>query len=149
MIFTRTFDKEIISHILLDSGILGTTEIDDKSNLEIDAGKNCFLECKIDDQTVGIAVFEPDNSVCVNYHPNLLREYRGKHSIEFTIQALKWVYKNAPMYLKINAKFPAVYKHLKPYAKKCGFTQEGIDLESCKLGDRLCYGITRKEIESL
>lgn len=107
----------------------------------------CYLGCFVDDELIGVAAFEPDNSVCVNYHPNLLKEHRGPNSIPFTTGALKWLVDNAPMYKKVNAKFPACYNWLNKYSEDCGFTFEGIDKDSCTLGDRVCYGITKQEIK--
>ena len=98
---------------------------------------------------IGVCAFEPESSIVVNYHPNLLKEFRGSLSKEFTVKALEWLYNNATMYNKVNTKFPEKYKHIEQYAKSIGFKFEGIDRESCSSGDRLMYGITRKEIERL
>lgn len=148
MIYERLFDHDLIMSILTDDGIKETTEIDN-INLEIDVNKICFLGCFIDGVLIGICVFEPDNSLCVNYHPNLLKKHRGKNSIPFTVGALKWLIDNAPTYEKVNAKFPVCYNGLDKYAENCGFTREGVDRKSCSLGDRYCYGITKKEIKEL
>lgn len=148
MIYKRLTDKDLILSILLDSEITETTRID-SVDISIDVEKDCFLGCFVDNNLIGIAVFDADNTVCVNYHPNLLKKYRGKLSVPFTIGALKWLVKNASMYRKVNSKFPVCYNGLDKYAEKCGFTKEGLDRDSCKLGDRYCYGITKKEIEQL
>jgi len=144
VIFTRTDDKNLINRVLLDESLLETTNEDD--SFTIDAESDCYLSCFDNNELIGVAVFSPESRRVVNYHPNLLKEYRGKRSIEFTLKALKWLYDNAEMYQKVNAKFPKIYKHIERYAKKAGFTFEGVDRESCKSGDRLCYGITRNEI---
>ena len=147
MIFVRTYSKDLIKRVLLDESLLETTSEDD--SFTIDAESDCYLSCVDNGTLIGVVVFSPESRRVVNYHPNLLKEYRGKRSIEFTAKALKWLYDNAEMYQKVNAKFPSVYKHIERYAKKSGFTFEGVDRESCKSGDRLCYGITRKEIGEL
>lgn len=142
--FTRTQDKELIKKILLDKSLLETTAED--GCLDINAESDCYLACVDNGEVIGIAVFSPESRMTINYHPNLLKEHRGKRSIDFTLKALEWLYDNAEMYQKVNVKFPRIYKHIEVYAIKAGFTFEGVDRQSCKNGDRLCYGITRSEI---
>lgn len=148
MKYSRLTDRDLILSVLMDKDIQETTAID-KVELEINTKKNCFLGCFKDGHLIGVCVFEPDNSVCVNYHPNLLKKYRGELSVPFTIGALKWLINKAPMYQKVNAKFPVKYKGLSKYAENCGFKNEGLDRSSCSLGDRHSYGITKEEIKKL
>ena len=147
MIFKRTKDKSLIKKVILDKELLATTEEDTEFNIDVDS--DCYLACFDDKKVIGVAVFSPESTTTINYHPNLLKEYRGKDSLLFTINALKWLYENASMYKKVNVKFPSIYKHIKVYAEKVGFTFEGTDRESCKSGDRMMYGITRNEIGEL
>lgn len=148
MNYQRLFNIDVITSVLMNEDIKKTTDIDGVE-VEIDVNKDCFLGCFIDGELIGLCVFEPDNAVCINYHPNLLKKHRGKLSVPFTTGALKWLVNNAPMYQKVNAKFPTCYNGMSKYAEKCGFKMEGVDRFSCKLGDRYSYGITKEEIKRL
>tara|TARA_R110002020_G_C16317611_1_gene774432 strand:+ start:6002 stop:6454 length:453 start_codon:yes stop_codon:yes gene_type:complete len=147
MIFKRTKDIELIKSVVLNNELLSTTKEDSEFSLNVES--DCYLACFNKDKIIGVAVFSPESTTTINYHPNLLKECRGKDSLPFTVNALKWLYENASMYKKVNVKFPSIYKHIKVYAEKAGFTFEGTDRQSCKSGDRMMYGITRNEIGEL
>lgn len=132
----------------MDNDILETSKTDDVIP-EINTEKACYLGCYIDDELAGVSIFKPENYMCVEYHPNLLKKFRGETSKPYTVNSLKWLVENAPQYTKVNVKFPKSIKGLDKYAESCGFTFEGVDRQSHPTGDRLCYGITKQEIELL
>lgn len=155
MNISRTHDSELIKSIVFHPELLKTTNYSqiDTSHVEIDTNKECYLVCKIDGVSAGVCAFEMENTNSVSYHPNLLPKYRGKHSTEFTIKALKWLYENAPKIIKVNVKIPSNMKSLIKHAKSIGFKFEGVDRCSIiineKVLDQTCMGITRIEIGGL
>lgn len=149
----RTYSKSLIKMIMFDKALLETTREGDVdvSNVDIDPEKDCYLLATTDVGVLGLSVFNPLNSVTLDYHPNLLPEHRGKNTKEFILRSLGWVVDNAPMYKKVNVKIPCCYPHIERYARNIGFKAEGLDRQSfCKGGklvDQWLGGMTREEIE--
>jgi RimJ/RimL family protein N-acetyltransferase len=90
------------------------------------------------------------NGVTVLIHPHVLPEVRSKYARESCLAALKWIYDNAPKYVKITALIPVIHKNVKLFAKRIGFKEEGINrksyLKDGKVIDQWLLGITRSEL---
>lgn len=111
----------------------------------------CFwLSFKIDGETVGMTSFYRTSGCAVEFHPYILRAYKGLYN-EMVSQIFEWFAENMPdKYIKINAVIPVIHKGAINAAIEAGMTQEGVDrmsyITESGACDRINYGITREEI---
>ena len=102
------------------------------------------------DDIIGIIYVHCDTSCSLGVHPYLIKSQR-KHSREMMREFYKWYLGSVPAkYVKINSVIPECFKSAINFAKKVGFTQEGVSRKSfinnTVLCDRIMLGITRKEV---
>lgn len=104
-------------------------------------------------ERVGLVSVRPVSSSVLNIHIHVPKQHRGKGTLEFGRQALRWVVANSnSKFFKINTKVPVIYKDVIRFAHKLGFRDEGLDrlsiMKNGKIIDRVNLGITFDEIKT-
>lgn len=106
-----------------------------------------------DEKIKGIIYVHIDTDCSIGFHPYMLKEFRrdGRDMIK---EFFRWFVDNADKrFIKINVTIPDCFKSAVNFAKKTGFTHEGVCRSSYRKNgivyDRNFLGITRSEIEAL
>lgn len=110
-----------------------------------------WLKCYKDGKAMGLATVRAIDEVCVSVHIHILKENRGKHTIEIGRNILSWIKENANSRIqKLTTSIPVIYKDVIRFAHHLGFKDEGINRKSImkngKLIDRLNLGLMREDI---
>ena len=113
-------------------------------------GMTVWLECKKDDEVIGIILVHVDTSAALKIHPYLLKKYRflGREMME---KLYEWFLSLPENINKIITVIPENQRKVYNFAKKVGFKDEGFNRESYmkngKVYGQWYLGITRNEIE--
>lgn len=110
---------------------------------------NYFL-CPFKDETAaGLIMFYKWTSFCWEIHIAMLRQFRGKFTVEATKEALRWMFENTNC-LKITARIPACNLPPTALARAVGMKQEGRSKDAWQKGgvlyDVLYFGTERRGI---
>ena len=139
-------DTELFNRIAEDGHIL------EEYKIPFD-GHQCYMLIILGDKTIGVWNLYPINTVTLNIHCNILKEFRG-YGKEAGRLILEWFANKAPaQYKKLNAEIPVIYPEVYHFTKGFGFKDEGINRLSIKkngaLVDQHRLGITRDEVKEL
>ena len=116
--------------------------------------EQCYMMVMKDDAAIGVWNLYPINTVTLNIHCNILKEFR-EYGKEASVLILSWFITDCPkQYHKLNAEIPMIYPEVYHHTKNFGFKDEGINRKSImkngELVDQWRLGITKQEvIESL
>lgn len=152
----RTYDARLIRRVLCSPEIFATVADDgltpDDFTPDVGDG-HCWLRASVGPRTVAIYHFHPQNATTLQLHVNVLGEFRLPYAREATWCALSWLMDNAPAgFAKVVILIPSVYPKTVNFAKKFGFTVEGCDRLSDRVGGALCdrvlLGATFTEISN-
>lgn len=109
-----------------------------------------YLGIFTDNTLIGYWSVEAENSITVNIHCNVLKQYRAKHSSEVGQYFVDYIFSKYEKIQKLNCKIPVIYPDVYAFAKKLGFKDEGIDCKSVMKGgnivDRHNLGLKREGI---
>lgn len=94
----------------------------------------------------------PDNAITFDFHINILADYRHE-SGAFSVEIYKYIVECYSGHInKLVCKIPTTFKDVYFFAKKHGFSDEGLDRQSVlkggKILDRNILGITMQEIKT-
>jgi len=108
-----------------------------------------YMMIMFNDKAIGVWNLYPLNTVTLNIHCNIIKEYR-EHGKEAAILILKWFINDCPVqYQKLNAEIPVIYPEVYHFTKGFGFIDEGLNrlsiMKSEELVDQYRLGITRQE----
>ena len=150
----RTFDEQVVKSVMLHPAIWATVAEDDQipGDWEPETDGECWLEVVNGDTLVGLYNFHPTNSTTLEIHAHVLPQYRKDCAFESGDLALKWMLEQAPeQYQKVIAQVPTLYGNVIKFTLAHGFTLEGINRLSDRIGgvlyDQYLLGITRNEIQ--
>lgn len=151
----RTYDAALIRSIMTRPDMWRTVAEDGQTVAEYhpDVTCVCWLRVEADGETVGLYSFNAHNSVTVEIHANILPEFRAVCSRESGLEALRWIYENAPEYKKIISQIPVIYENVKRFTLGFGFIVEGRNrasyLKNGALHDQWLLGVTRDEVKGV
>lgn len=148
LIATRIFETDIIKSIMFELWDTvaedGQEKADYKPNMD-----DAWVAIHDDDKIVGLYNFHPLNSVTLQIHAQVRKEYRKEYSFATGQAALKWFLETS--YQKLVAEVPVIYPNVRDFCLSQGFSLEGINRKSCrkegKLIDQWYLGITREELQ--
>lgn len=152
---SRTFDMRLVKEIMVKKEIWERIKEDGLNKEDYEPDENDgWLIFKVENKIAGICQMEVENSVTVNIHPALLKEYRPFYGRLAVKLFLKWM--SACSFRKIQkviATIPTCYPIVKNCALRLGFKVEGINRKSIlkdgKLHDQWNLGMTRNEMEAI
>lgn len=142
---------EEVDKILRDPELFDRISEDDVKDYETPFdGHQRYMMIMKDDLAIGVWNLYPLNSVTLNIHCNMLKDYR-EYNEEAGVLLFTWFLADCPkQYQKLNTEIPTIYASVYHYAKKFGFKDEGINRKSIKksgeLIDQWRLGITRNEV---
>jgi hypothetical protein len=143
----RVYDKDRIKPIVLS--MIGDVIEDGTSHecFDLNVKRDCWLSCDDYSALFHIKAF---NRTTLDLHCYIPKKNRGK-SIEYGKEALNWIKESAPdMYKKVVTQSPSIYRHIKIYLLKMGFTLEGCYtssfLKNGKVWDLNLFGLKRCDI---
>ncbi len=141
----RTFNTDDIEKIIYHPEVIRlSTESSVKGEINVNA--NCWVGTYINDEMVGVFVFEPQNKVTLKGHCYFLPEHRKKVSNESYELSVNLVFKESN-YKKIIVRCNKKDWHIKNFCLHHGFKLEGILEKSAmvkdKLVDEYMLGITK------
>lgn len=109
-----------------------------------------YLKATENDKLLGIFVFIPQNTICWEIHPCVLKCAWGDKAYEAVREAVKWIFKNTNC-LKIVATIPCYASFPLRLAQKAGFIKYGVNADSHMrhgiLHNQFLYGISRAEVK--
>ena len=145
MIVQRTFDTKEIEKIIYHPDVIRlSTESGEKG--QIDVNRDCWIGTYIDNEIVGVFVFEPMNKVTLEAHCYFLPEFRKKVSSKSYGLSMNYVL-NKSDYKKVIVKCSSKDWHVKNFCLNKGFKIEGLIEKSVmvknKIVDEYILGITK------
>lgn len=147
LIVTRIYEPLIIKAVL--SEMLEEISEDGYNfeQFEPEVEKESWIAVHDNNEIHAIYNFHAMNSSTLMIHSHVLKKFR-KDSLKLGQEALR--YFTTTGYQKLIVEVPVIYRHIRIYLLKLGFTFEGINRESyMKHGeyiDQYRFGITRSEI---
>lgn len=134
----RSFYKHPqFSHVKQDGGV----QILDMEN-------HYWLLFMEEGEPIGLGNFVPRSSICLEAHPFMFKQYRRKFAVLCVGASFAWF--KSMRFHKMVVEIPENMPGLVNFAKRFGFTEEGINRESVKKNgkilDRICLGITVPEM---
>lgn len=142
----ETKDEEKIYRVLKDPEIYD--RITDDGAVSVDEFTAPILNdvyYLTDENNIGLVFYHWVNSVTLQGHIQILKEYRGQ-AMEFGKGALKWAWDNTEAQ-KITIFIPELYRDVIGFVKKFGFQQEGVSkgsyMKNSVLYDRILLGLSR------
>lgn len=148
MIIERTFDIEIINHVLKHPSVKEFVEDDFSQNVEYPIHDGIYyLVARENDIIAGMFVVFPLNGVTVDAHSAVLPGFYGDKAREAGKLAISWVFENTD-YLKINGSTPIYNERALRFSEDIGFKKEGINkksyIKNSKLYDQIYFGVERE-----
>lgn len=146
----QTLDMSLVKNIVAEPSIWERfsdgVDIDCYFPLETEL----WLLVKDSDTNIGVIGFTSETSVCIELHPYIMKKHR-RHCREMMRVFFQWFLDNTPdSCIKINIAIPSCFTSTINFARKVGFTDEGVSRDSYsydgKVIDRALLGITRKEV---
>lgn len=149
MIIERTFDQDLINHVLGHESVKPFVN-DDFSKIDsypvVDG--IYYLAAWENGTIAGMFVVFPLNGATVDAHSSILPGFYGKESIEAGKKAIDWVFNNTST-LKINGTTPIYNKKALKFSESIGFEREGINKKSFMKGgtlyDQIYFGLEREK----
>jgi len=154
LILQRSFNKDIVDYILLHEDIFHTISEDHilPKPHSFDLDKDAYVTVTVNNQTIGLYIFNAINSVTLGIHAHILKEFRKEYAIESGQKALQWIVNNT-QHEKVIAEVPECYVNVVGFCKVNGLIVEGVNRLSYRkdgqLIDVINLGITKEEIQKL
>jgi RimJ/RimL family protein N-acetyltransferase len=151
----QTMDMDLVREIVVSPDIWEciADDVEKETYYPAYGNNDAWLLVKDGDEIIGIIYLHVDTSCSIGFHPYLYKNKRrlGRDMIK---SFYTWYLENALVdFIKINTVIPECFKSAINFAKRVGFSHEGISRASFKkdnkIYDRHFFGITKKEIEAL
>ncbi len=146
LIVDRTFSTDEIEKIIYHPEVIRLSTNNGVKGA-IDTEGDCWLATYVNNEIVGVFVFEPVNSVSLEGHCYFLPEHRKSVSDESYLKSMDYVFDNSK-YKKIIVKCSQKDWHVKNFCLSKGFALEGRLEKSTehngKLVDEYLLGMTKE-----
>lgn len=149
-----TRDWDYIHSVLTDPEIWSRIAEDDQDPSDVDMAKFrewTFLQCEAECGPVGMFALHRHNGSTIWLHAHILAQYRKEHTAAAGREMMRWMHENLfGRVNKIIAEIPVCFGDVYGFARKHGFTDEGISREAFLKGGEFIdvwrLGITRGEL---
>ena len=146
---SRETDKQVIYDVISHDGIFDCIREDGYTDINIDTDATCFLSLKVDGDIGGIFIIEKLSSIEIQFHAQVLPEYRKEYTKKFMTMVYEWIISETG-FQKLSASAPSIYPNAANFCKRMGMIEEGINrlswLKNGEIHDQILLGITREEI---
>jgi RimJ/RimL family protein N-acetyltransferase len=147
----KQISKEQVKEILKDEELFNRISDDSMTYERFTPSNDIYLGTFKDDKLVGFFWLISDNAITLELHIQILKDYRHL-STEFSNEFFGYFIDRFNGRInKLTCKIPVTFKDVYGFAKKHGFSDEGLDRESVikdgKIVDRHILGMTMKEIK--
>jgi RimJ/RimL family protein N-acetyltransferase len=151
----RTVDAELIHSIMTEPEMWATVAEDGQEPrfYSPEVYREAWLLMTVKDEPVAVYRLHAINGVTCEIHAQVIPKHRERYAHRTGLEALRWLYEEAPMYQKVVCWVPDVYPNVRAFSEKFGFKLEGTNrasyLKHGQLRDMWLLGMTRDEIGEL
>jgi hypothetical protein len=130
----RTFDVELIKSVLCHPVIWPCIAPDwaDASEFEPPIDDDTYYLAAHDPELTGLFIYHPAGDGVMKTHHQVLPEYRGNKSIEYSFASASWIFENTGTQ-RLICSIPKKYENVIAHAKKGGFSDWKTKGEYCWL----------------